>query len=114
MVRTVEQVVARASKALWASAASLSASAEFHKCIMLRRMLLWPHDYAVGRVDAGARTQTFADIFAVISLCFVAAMLLVPRQRRVEGQVLAPRQPGSQPSEELEPLSSKLREPGRN
>ena len=34
-----------------------------------------------------AQTQTFADIFAVIALCFVAAMLLVPAMRKVQSQV---------------------------
>jgi len=36
-----------------------------------------------------AQTQTFADIFLVIALCFVAATLLVPAMRKVQSQVAA-------------------------
>jgi DHA2 family multidrug resistance protein len=36
-----------------------------------------------------AQTQTFADIFLVIALCFVAATLLVPTMRKVQSQVAA-------------------------
>ena len=36
-----------------------------------------------------AQTQTFADIFGVIALCFVAAMVLVPAMRKVQSQVAA-------------------------